>query len=202
MVWHSDSGEQTMSGLIYVRSNGQLATGTYWVTNLTNYTGSIASGTKLYFNDMGLVSTRKDGFVNEGGTLYYYKDDVRQYNLGLIQIDGSYYYVRSNGIVVTGQTYWITNTHDLKPQGYYEFGADGKMIVSQLNGVVEENGVYYYYVDGIKQIGTGVVQLEDGAYIYVRSNGQLATGIYWATNHNGLLSSKAYNFGTDGKLYL
>ena len=151
---------------------------------------------------MGLMNSTKEGIVNEGGTLYYYKNNVRQYNAGLIRLGGSYYYVRSNGVVVANRSYWITNTNDLKPQGFYEFDANGKMIVSQLDGIVEENGVYCYYIDGIKQIGTGVVQLEDGAYIYVRSNGQLATGIYWATNHNGLLAEKSYNFGTDGKLYL
>ena len=202
MVWHSDSGDQIMSGVVYVRSNGQLATGTYYVTNVSNFDGSVASGAKLQFNSMGLMTNKKNGFVNEGGTLYYYVNDQKQYNAGLILIDGNYYYVRSNGIVVTDRSYWITNTNGLKPQGCYEFDASGKMIISELDGIVEENGIFYYYVDGIKQIGTGAVQLEDGAYIYVCSNGQLATGIYWATNHNGLLAEKSYNFGTDGKLYL
>jgi hypothetical protein len=40
-------------------------------------------------------------------------------------------------------------------------------------------------------------------YIYVRSGGQLATGIYWPTNTNGLLTyGRSYDFGTDGRLYL
>ena len=73
-------------------------------------------------------------------------------------------------------------------------------------GIVEENGVLYYYVDGVRAYSAGVLKLTDEAgrafYIYVRSNGQLATGIYWPTNTNGLLKYQAYNWGTDGRLYL
>ena len=40
----------------------------------------------------------------------------------------------------------------------------------------------------------------NGGYIYVRSNGQLAVGTYWITNHNGLLPERLYTFGDDGIL--
>ena len=83
----------------------------------------------------------------------------------------------------------------------YEFGADGYMIISNVeDGIVEENGVLYYYLDGKKQYGLGLVQLEDGTYIYVRTGGELAVGSYWITNHNGLLSEGMYQFSEDGIL--
>ena len=73
-------------------------------------------------------------------------------------------------------------------------------------GIIEENGVLYYYENGMRAYGKGVTKLtdENGVefYIYVRSNGQLATGVYWPTTTNGLLPIKAYNWGTDGRLYL
>ena len=40
-----------------------------------------------------------------------------------------------------------------------------------------------------------------GFYNYVRSNGQVATGKYWITNHNDLLPEGFYDFGEDGYYY-
>ena len=125
-------------------------------------------------------------------------------------------YVRStNGQVVTG-IYWPTYTNDLLPYGAYDFGTDGIYIPAYWeeptpevkNGIYEEGGSYYYYVDGVRQVDKGVIQLVDDQgrtfYIYVRSTGQLATGIYWPTKTNGypLQSNRSYDWGTDGRLYL
>jgi hypothetical protein len=59
-------------------------------------------------------------------------------------------------------------------------------------------------VDGVKQAGAGVIEMSDESgtfYIYVTSDGTLATGKYWPTNLNGLLKSGCYDWGTDGKYY-
>ncbi len=182
------------SGWVYVKSNGALVCGTtYYVTNVNDH-ATIVSGDKCVFGADCLMQVAKNGIVDG----YYYENNKIVCNAGLIQIDGSYYYVRSNGQVVMGRTYWITNTNGLKAAGFYEFGADGKMVVSEKNGIVDG----CYYVDGIKQIGTGLTKLEDGSYIYVRSNGELATGMYWITNHNDLLEEGEYDFSEDGILVI
>ena len=49
-----------------------------------------------------IKDTSKDGIVQEDGSLYYYRDGVRYY-AGLIEIDGSYYYVETSGEVVHGR---------------------------------------------------------------------------------------------------
>jgi len=116
---------------------------------------------------------------------------------------------------------------DLLPRGGYDWGADGKYYPPTVtpdpdepeipdepdtpvepeikNGIYEENGDKYYYVNGVKQKGIGVVKLTDetGAtfYIYVRTNGQLATGIYWPTVRNDLLPRGPYDWGTNGRYY-
>lgn len=165
----------------------------------------------------------KDGIINDHGTLYYYKNGVIQYCAGLIYIDGDYYYVRSNGQVATGN-YWVTNNNGLMNSGMYTFDAEGKMVISESekpdtpdvpdvpdtpvepekpavkNGIVNVKGILYYYKDNVVQYCAGLVKLEDGSYIYVRSNGQLAIGLYWITNDNGLLPQRAYTFGEDGKM--
>ena len=52
---------------------------------------------------------------------------------------------------------------------------------------------------------TGVVKLTDEEgktfYIYVCTNGNLATGKYWPTYRNDLLPRGEYDWGTDGRYY-
>jgi hypothetical protein len=73
------------------------------------------------------------------------------------------------------------------------------------DGIYLENGKYYYYVDGVKQTGIGVVELTDDEgktfYINVCTYGNLATGKYWPTYRNDLLDRGEYDWGTDGRYY-
>lgn len=186
---------------IYVRTNGELATGNYYITNVQNDdSGLFVTGQKVYFDENGLADAPKQGIVEVDGKLYYYVNNHIQYNAGLIHVDGKWIYVRSNGQVATGK-YWITNTNGAMKAGFYEFDENGHMIFTEnKNGIVNENGVLCYYLDGQKQIGIGLQQLEDGSYIYVRTNGELAVGFYWITNHNGLLPEGMYEFSDNGTL--
>ena len=173
---------------------------TYWITK-TN--GLLDEG--IYtFNEKGQIvfpdeSEKKNGIVEENGSLYYYVDGVVT-GAGLIQIDGNYYYVKtSTGEVVHGQTYWITATNDLLPSGIYTFDESGRL-VEEKNGIVEENGSLYYYVDGVLT-GAGLIQI-DGDYYYVKtSTGEVVHGqTYWITATNDLLPSAIYTFDDEGKL--
>ena len=185
-------------GYIYVRSNGTLATGTYWITN-TN--GNMKAGCYEFGADgYMIISNDKDGVVEENGALHYYDSGVKLYGAGLVQTDDNrFVYVCSSGQLATGR-YWITNTNGIMEAGYYEFGTDGYLIVSDAEGIIEETGVLYYYLDGKKQFGLGLVKLDEHTFIYVRTNGQLAVGAYWVTNHHGLLPETIYEFNEDGTL--
>ena len=68
------------------------------------------------------------------------------------------------------------------------------------NGIVEENGSLYYYVDGVLT-PAGLIEL-DGEYYYVRtSNCEVVHGCsYWITVTNGLMPAGMYTFADDGKL--
>ncbi len=119
----------------YARTlSGKLVCGmSYWITETNGITINgvpIKQGTYQFDNDgkMILRDLVKDGIVEEDGSLYYYKDGSRYY-AGLINIKGSYYYVKTSGEVVHGQKYWITKTNGLMKEASYEFGADGKMVV-------------------------------------------------------------------------
>lgn len=179
-TWHGvDGSENVYSGYVYVRSSGVLATGTYYITNVSNdVSGLFTTGMKVLFDENGIADAPKNGIYEIDGELYYFVKNQIQYNAGLIAYNGGWIYVRSNGKLAVGE-YWITNTNGNLAQGGYEFGADGYMVISEAeDGIVSANGALYYYEDGKKQYGLGLRQLEDGSYIYVRTNGVLATGSY------------------------
>ena len=147
----------------------------------------------------------KNGVVNVNGTLAYYVDDVKQYGLGLVKWQDNYYYVRSNGNVVTG-TYYVSNGNGLMPEGVYDFDADGKMIIEEIvepevkNGVVNVNGTLAYFINDVKQYGLGLVKWE-GNYYYVKGNGTVVAGMeYYISNTNALLPEGVYKFNSDGTM--
>ena len=186
---------------IYVRSNGELAIGDYYITNVDNDdSGRFVTGQKVTFGQDGFAQMLKNGIHEVDGELYYFVNNHIQYNAGLIQHKDGWIYVRSNGKLATGK-YWITNTNGAMEADYYEFDDNGFMIVSDVaDGIVAEGESLYYYLNGKKQTALGLVMLEDGSYIYVRTNGELAVGSYWITNHNGLKDEGIYVFGADGIL--
>ena len=121
-----------------------------------------------------------------------------------------YYYVNSSCKVVTTLHYWVNRTNDLLPAGFYDFGADGKMLNApkptpdpdpepEKNGIVSEDGELYYYVNGVKTYA-GLI-LIDGDYYYVNSYCKVVTNCrYWISKTNNLLPATFYNFGADGKM--
>ena len=122
---------------------------------------------------------------------------------GLIEIDGEYYYVKSDCSIVCGCSYYVTKNNGLAPSATYTFGADGRMEIK--NGIYREklgdgNEYLFYYVNNVRQINTGLVKLEDGSYIYVRSGANLAVGSYYVSKTNDLLPKAIYTFGEDGKM--
>lgn len=196
-------------------SSGAFVCGqSYWITK-TN--GLLDEG--IYqFDETGKIvfpeeTETKNGIVEENGSLYYYVDG-ELCGAGLIQIDGSYYYVRtSTGEVVHGRTYWITQTNGLPIEaGQYQFADDGKMILPETepeepeepevkNGIVAEDGSLYYYVNGVRT-GAGLIQIGDDYYYVRTSTGEVIHGrSYWITVTNGLpVEAGQYEFAEDGKM--
>ena len=191
----------------YARTlSGKLVCGmSYWITETNGITINgvpIKQGTYQFDSDgkMILGDLVKDGIVEEDGSLYYYKNGSRYY-AGLINIEGSYYYVKTSGEVVHGQKYWITKTNGLMKEASYEFGADGKMVVDESvkDGIVKENGSLYYYKDG-KLTYAGLINI-DGSYYYVKTSGEVVHGQkYWITKTNGLMPERSYTFDAEGKI--
>jgi glucan-binding YG repeat protein len=191
-------GVKTSAGLVNIGNDYYYAAGggkvivdkPAWVSN-TN--GLVEVGTYRFDAEGKMIRTTE--LVNENGTLYYYRDGKRTGNVGLLQIDGEYYYIGSGAIAVADRIVWVEKTNGLKPVGTYTFGADGKMV--RFNGVVDG----YYYVDGVKTYA-GLVQA-NGAYYYAAGGGKLVAGKRaWVEKTNGLLAVGTYRFDAEGKMIM
>ncbi len=136
----------------------------------------------------------KNGVYQEGGKTYYYVDGVKT-GAGLVFVDGYYYYASTGGVCKTGK-YWVSRTNDLLKAGYYFFNEDGKMDIK--NGIYQEDGKTYYYVDGVKT-GAGLVKV-DGYYYYASTGGVCKTGKYWVSRTNDMLKAGYYYFDETGKM--
>ena len=228
---------------VYVKSDGSLATGVYYVTN-TNDHATIASGTKCTFDDNGVLidpvinmQVLDEGSASSGEGFNWEEDhaaliftpstsdkliievsnivlddehenvgfvvDVYAENYGwlgenFVQDGDIEYYVSSNmgQCIVYIFTAYEDGDYCEPASGTYDYkisiGNDG----SPKNGIIDG----YYYVDGHIAYAAGLIEI-DGIYYYVRSNGQIATGKYWITNHNDLLPEGFYDFGEDGFYY-
>ena len=183
----------------YANSKGQLIVNqTYYCSRMN---GLMEEGTYAFDAEGKLIqgATDKNGIVkDDDGVLRYYVNGKVTY-VGLIEIDGDFYYVRSNGEVVTDCVYWITWTHGLKEAGYYTFDENGKLTGTPKNGIVEEDGVLHYYVNG-KLTYAGLIKIGDD-YYYVNSKCEVVRDCdYYISWTHDLMPQGKYHFDADGKL--
>ena len=183
----------------YANSKGQLIVNqTYYCSRMN---GLMEEGTYAFDAEGKLIpgATDKNGIVkDDDGVLRYYVNGKVTY-VGLIEIDGDFYYVRSNGEVVTDCVYWITWTHGLKEAGYYTFDENGKLTGTPKNGIVEEDGVLHYYVNGTLTYA-GLIKIGDD-YYYVNSKCEVVRDCdYYISWTHDLLPQGKYHFDADGKL--
>lgn len=183
----------------YANSKGQLIVNqTYYCSRMN---GLMEEGTYAFDAEGKLIqgATDKNGIVkDDDGVLRYYVNGKVTY-VGLIEIDGDFYYVRSNGEVVTDCVYWITWTHGLKEAGYYTFDENGKLTGTPKNGIVEEDGVLHYYVNGTLTYA-GLIKIGDD-YYYVNSKCEVVHDCdYYISWTHDLLPQGKYHFDADGKL--
>ena len=175
----------------YIHGSGAVETGTIYV-NTGKANGLLPAGTYTFGADGKLQL--KNGVIDGR----YYIDSVMQVNLGLIKVDGDYYYIHGSGAVETG-TFYVNagKTNGLLPAGTYTFGADGKLQLK--NGVIDGR----YYIDSVMQVNLGLIKV-DGDYYYIHGSGAVETGTFYvnAGKANGLLPAGTYTFGADGKLIL
>ncbi len=73
-------------------------------------------------------------------------------------------------------------------------------VILEKNGIVEEDGVLYYY-ENDKRVYAGLIQIGDDFY-YVQGGGIVSTGSYYITHGNDIMDKGHAQFGPDGKMIL
>ena len=134
---------------------------------------------------------------------YFYLNGVKQKAYQLIEFEGDYYYIAEYHKYVTDKKVYLAQ--DILAgtdfaSGYYEFGADGKMVIK--NGADADG---YFYLNGVKQKAYQLIEFE-GDYYYIAEYHKYVTDkkVYLAQDilaGTDLLPG-FYEFGADGKMLI
>ena len=176
----------------------------YWISK-TNNNYQIPCA-MYYFDADGVMQI--DGFVTVGDGTYYYKDC--KLVKGFTKIDEDYYFFNArSGKLYKDANMWVAgdNAYDFVG-GMYYFGADGKMVVPNLETgvrkIVTEDGNLYFTIDGAR-MKNGLYEL-DGEYYYVNYDGTLAVkcSAYVSVSESieSLDKDGWYGFDEEGKLLM
>ena len=140
------------------------------------------------------VETGVKKIVAENGKLYFTIDGVKMVN-GLYELDGAYYFARYDGTLVTNGSAYVETT-ELSGNGWYGFGADGKLIMT---GFVTGNGKTYYYADGVR--AKGLTKIGEDYYFFNAGSGMMYkdANMWVPANSYGVEPGMHY-FGADGKM--
>ena len=158
-----------------------------------------------YFGTDGVMQI--NGFVTVGDDTYYYANC--ELVTGFTKISDDYYLFNGNsGKLYKDATMWVpANSYGIEP-GMYYFGAEGKMVVPDLEKgvkkIVEVDGKLYFTIDGAR-MKNGLYEL-DGEYYYVNYDGTLAVecSAYVSVSESieSLDKDGWYGFDADGKLIM
>ena len=201
--WAGDlvaDGWNEIDGNKYYFFNGYAYTGVKPVET-SRYSGEFYY--YLFGND-GIMIRMLDGIYED----VYYNKGVRTPYLGLVKLDGYFYYVDANASIIKGKSYYVLTTNDLTydngvaiTKGTYTFDAEGKMVIKE--GLIDG----YYYENNKTVPYKGLIEHE-GSFYYVDANGAIVKGkSFYVLNTNGLLYNNGvavakgtYTFDADGKM--
>ena len=176
------------SGMMYKDANMWVPANSYGVEPGMHYFD--AEG-KMFVPD---TVNGKRAIVAENGKLYFTIDGVKMVN-GLYELDGAYYFARYDGTLVTNGSAYVETT-ELSGNGWYGFGADGKLIMT---GFVTGNGKTYYYADGVR--AKGLTKIGEDYYFFNAGSGMMYkdANMWVPANSYGVEPGMHY-FGADGKM--
>ena len=178
------------SGLMYKDANMWVPANDYGVEPGMHYFD--AEGKMFVPN----VETGVKKIVAENGKLYFTIDGVKMVN-GLYELDGAYYFARYDGTLVTNGSAYVETT-ELSGNGWYGFGADGKLIKT---GFVTGNGKTYYYADGVR--AKGLTKIGEDYYFFNAGSGMMYkdANMWVPANDYGVEPGMHY-FDADGKMFV
>ena len=214
------NGFVTVKGGTYYHENGTLVTGfakigdDYYFFNKD--TGKMYKDADMWVgeNDYGflggiyhfdeegkmvipdLVGGQKKIVSDENGNLYFTIDGARMYS-GLYELEGAYYYARSNGQLVVDGVAYIDATPLKGGEGWYAFNENGKLIMTGF--VTGGDGYTYYYNNGTR--AKGFTQIGEDYYFFNKGSGKMYKDVtLWVGANDSGVKVGMHGFGTDGKM--
>ena len=134
--------------------------------------------------------------TEENGKLYFTIDDVKMVN-GLYELDGEYYFAQYSGELAVNKSVYVETTL-LSRNGWYGFGADGKLIKT---GFISAGDGIYYYADGIR--AKGFTQIGDDYYLFNAGSGKMYKDAnMWVSANNYGVEPGMHYFDADGKMFV
>ena len=176
------------SGLMYKDANMWVPANDYGVEPGMHYFD--AEGKMFVPN----VETGVKKIVAENGKLYFTIDGVKMVN-GLYELDGAYYFARYDGTLVTNGSAYVETT-ELSGNGWYGFGADGKLIMT---GFVTGNGKTYYYADGVR--AKGLTKIGEDYYFFNAGSGMMyKDATMWVPANSYGVEPGMHYFDAEGRM--
>ena len=139
---------------------------------------------------------------------YFYLNNIRQAANQLIELEGSYYYIREDGKYAVSESLYLSEeilAGTGLPAGEYEFDETGKMIIPEppvKNGPNEDG---YFYLDDVRQEPNQLIEFE-GSYYYIREDGKYAVSESLYLSEEVLegtgLPAGEYEFDETGKMII
>ncbi len=199
VTYYYENGRAKLAGLVEIDGDIYFAGGS---------NGEITVDKKVYvwqgngilpeaYYEFGSDGKILNGIVDKDGTLYYYKNG-KPTAAGLVEIDGAIYFAGgSNGEITVDKKVYVWQGNGILPEGNYEFGSDGNLC----KGIVEKDGVLYYYENGQPKMA-GLVEIDGDYYFAGGSKGEITVNkMTYVWKANGIaLDNANCEFGADGKM--
>ena len=132
--------------------------------------------------------------TEENGKLYFTVDGVKMTN-GLYELDGEYYFAQYSGELAVNKSAYAETTL-LSGNGWYGFGADGKLIKT---GFISGGDGNYYYTNGVR--AKGFTKIGDDYYLFNAGSGKMYKNAnMWVGANSYGIAGGIYYFGADGKM--
>ena len=166
---------------------------TYWVSKTNGL--PITEGNYRFGADGKMIL---DGFVEEFGCTYYYKDGNTA--KGFTKIGDDYYFFnKSSGKMYKNATLWVADNDYGVAAGMHDFGEDGKMI--RTGFTTDRTGAIYYYDNGV--LAKGFTKIGDDYYFFNKSSGKLyKDATLWVADNEYGFAAGMYYFNADGKMVI
>ena len=133
------------------------------------------------------------------GKLYFTIDGARMKN-GLYELDGEYYYVNYDGTLAVKCSAYVSvseSIESLDKDGWYGFGADGKLVKT---GFVTGGDDYTYYYNNGKR-AKGFTKIGEDFYLFNGNSGKMyKSADMWVPANDYGVEGGMHHFNADGKM--